>query len=62
MALISCRECGIQINDGSLACPICGTPVKERIRRELKVRLIMAGFVLVVAAICAFDIWLIMHT
>jgi uncharacterized paraquat-inducible protein A len=62
MALIDCHECGDQVSDNARACPKCGTPVMERIRRELKVRLFIAGFALVVAAICAFDIWLIMHT
>jgi uncharacterized paraquat-inducible protein A len=61
MALISCHECGIQISESSQACPICGTPAMERIRQKLKVRLFMAGFAIVVAAICAFDIWLIIH-
>jgi len=61
MALISCHECGNRVSDNARACPKCGAPVIERIRREMKVRLIMAGFAIVVAAICAFDVWLIMH-
>ena len=32
-----------------------------RKQQELKVGLFMAGFAIVVAAICAFDIWLIIH-
>jgi hypothetical protein len=33
----------------------------DRIWQELEVRLFMVGFAIVVAAICAFDIWLILH-
>jgi len=61
MALIRCHDCGNQVSDNARACPKCGAPVIVRIRRELKVRLFMAGFAIVVAAICAFDVWLIMH-
>jgi uncharacterized membrane protein len=61
MPLIDCHECGNQVSDNARACPKCGAPVIVRIRRELKVWLIMAGFAIVVAAICAFDVWVIMH-
>lgn len=58
MAIVDCHECGNQVSDSARVCPKCGVPVIGRIRRELKVRLIMAGFAIVVAAICAFDVWL----
>src|SRR6266516_4379459 len=37
MALITCYECGKQLSDAAPACPSCGAPKKEELKKRLTI-------------------------
>lgn len=37
MALITCYECGKQLSDTAAACPSCGAPKKEGLKKRLTI-------------------------
>lgn len=38
MALMKCPECGLQVSDKALACPHCGYPLDNAVKKEKRTR------------------------
>ena len=52
MALVKCRECGVQVSTTAVACPGCGAKVKKPISR---LTLFFVGVALIFGAKAAFE-------
>jgi hypothetical protein len=58
MALVSCRDCGVEVSDRAVACPKCASPINPVQQAQFSLVLFLLGLTLLIGGI---GVYFVMH-